>query len=228
MFNVNEFKAELNKQNGLAQPNKFRMLITGGVLKNSRARALALLINRASIPGRGLATNEIRTHGPIRKMPYNSTYKDLQISVYCTNDGLFPRDLFMDWQNAIVDTTTGQVNYYEQYVSDIELETFDEEGNINFSCKFIDAYPVIVDEMSLDWGATNTYQNLNVTFTYRKWQEQPLPLSPFGNNLAINALYPNFDVGGAIDRFAVAAVSRADGQVFSGVKKAGQFLGNIF
>jgi hypothetical protein len=227
-FNVNGFKGEINKQGSLAQPNKFRVLITGGVLKNSKAQALSFLVNQAVIPGRALITNEIRTHGPIRKAPYNTMYDDLQMGIYCTNKNLFPRDLFEEWQSSIVQTMTGRVNYFDQYVADIEIEQYDDNQNIIFACKFIDAYPMIVSPLSLDWAMTNTFQNLNVTFAYRRWHLQPLPLSPFGNNLAINSLYPNFDIEGAIDNFGIAVVSRADGQFMAQTKKAGNFLGNIF
>ncbi len=226
-FNINEFRSEINKQRGPAQPNRFRVLITGGVLKNSKARALSMLCNQAVIPGRALATTEVRTHGPIRKAPYNSIYDDLQLGIYCTNKNLFPRDLFEEWQNSIVTTMTGRVNYFDQYVADIEIEQYDDEQNVIYACKFIDAYPMIVAPLALDWSSTNTVHNLNVTFAYRKWHMQPLPFSPFGNNLAINSLYPNFDITGAIDDFGIAVVSRADGQIMSNVKKAGNFLGNI-
>ena len=227
-FNINEFKGEINKQRGVAQPNKFRVLITGGILKSSKARALSFLVNQAVIPGRALATSEIRTYGPIRKAPYNTIYDDLQLGVYCTNTNLFPRDLFEQWQDSAVSTMTGRVNYFDQYVADIEIEQYDDNQNVIFACKFIDAYPIIVAPLSLDWAMTNAFHNLSITFAYRRWHIQPLPLSPFGNNLAINSLYPNFDIEGAIDNFGMAVVSRADGQVMSGVKKAGNFLGNIF
>jgi len=225
-FNINEFRSEINSQGGPAQPNRFRVLITGGVLKNSNARAISMLCNQAVIPGRALATTDIRTHGPIRKAPYNTIYDDLQLGIYCTNKNLFPRDLFEEWQNAIITTMTGRVNYFDQYVADIEIEQYDDEQNIIYSCKFIDAYPMIVAPLALDWSITNTVHNLNITFAYRKWHMQPTPFSPFGNNLAINSLHPNVDITGAIDDSGVAIVSRADGQIMSNVKKAGNFLGN--
>ena len=226
-FNINGFKGEMNKQGGLAEPNKFRMLITGGVLKNSKAKALAFLINQAVLPGRSFVTNEIRTHGPIRKAPYNTMYDDLQISTLCTNNGMFPLDLFRDWQNQIINPLTGKVNYFDTYVSDIDIEQYDPQGKVIYACKFIDAYPMIVAPLALDWQATNAFHNLQVTFAYRKWHQQDLPMLPFGNNLAINSLYPNFDIGGALDDFGVAVLNKADGQIMSGVKKTGRFLGNL-
>ena len=225
-FNINEFRSEINSQQGPAQPNKFRVLITGGVLKNSKAQAISMLCNQAVIPGRALATTDIRTHGPIRKAPYNSIYDDLQLGIYCTNKNLFPRDFFEEWQNSIVTTMTGRVNYFDQYVADIEIEQYDDDQNVIYTCKFIDAYPMIVAPLALDWSSTNTFHNLNITFAYRKWHMQPIPLSPFGNNLAINSLYPNVDITGAIDDSGVAVMNRADGQIMSNVKKPGNFLNN--
>ena len=211
----------------MARSSNFRVLITGGVLKNSKARAIGLLLNQASIPGRILATNEIATYGPLRKAPYRSSYDDIQVSIYCTNDNLFPRDLFEEWQSAIINSQTGRANYFDQYVADIELEQFDDEGNVTFACKFIDAFPVNVSPLALSWESP-VVQNLNVTFAYRRWQLDPLPLSPFGNNLAVNSLYPNLDIQGTMDNFGIALISRGDGQFLSQTKKAGSFLGNAF
>jgi hypothetical protein len=172
-FNVDGFRSEINKQKGPAQPNKFRLIITGGLytpwLRGKNIKAVSMLCNQAVVPGRNIVTNEIRTHGPIRKAPYNSLYDDLQVGIYCTNNNLFPRDLFEEWQNAIVSTMTGQVNYFDQYVADIKLEQYDDEQNVIYSCKFIDAYPVLVAPLALDWSSTNTVHNLTVTFAYRKW-----------------------------------------------------------
>ena len=227
-FDINDFRSEVNAQGGLAKSSNFRALITGGVLKNSKAKAIGLLLNQASIPGRILATNEIQTYGPVRKAPYRTSYDDVQVSIYCTNDNLFPRDLFEEWQSAIINTQTGQANYFDQYVADIELEQYDDEGKTTFACKLIDAYPIIVSPLALDWSAAGTIQNLSVTFAYRRWQLDPLPISPFGNNLAINSLYPNFDLQGTIDNAGIALISRASGQFMSHTKKAGNFLGNAF
>lgn len=226
-FEINEFKSELNAQGGLAKSSNFRVLITGGILKNSKARALAMLLHQAAIPGRILNTNEIATYGPTRKAPYRTSYDDIQMTMYCTNDNLFPRDLFEEWQNQIINAQTGQANYFDHYVADIELEQFDDEGKTIFACKFIDAFPVNVSQIGLDW-ANAGIQKLSVTFAYRRWQIDPLPISPFGNNIAINALYPNFDILGAIDQAGIAIISRADGQFMTNTQKAGNFLGNIF
>lgn len=225
-FSVDEFKSEVNRQGGLARNSHFRMLISGSVLKKSRARSLAMLVNSTSIPGRHFGTQDVITHGPMVKHPYMNIYDDLSVNIYCTNNNLFPRDLFEEWQNMIINTGNNRLNYFDQFVSDIEVEQYDAGGNVTFACKFIDAYPLTVQPLELNWNG-NEVHNLNVNFAYRRWHIQPLPLSPFGNNLAINSLYPNFDLGGMVDNFGLAVQSRADGQFLSGIKSGGQFLSNI-
>jgi len=225
-LNMNEFKSEVSRRGGLARESHFRVLITGGVLKTSSARALAFLVHGAQIPARMLATADIYTHGPQVKHPYLNIYDDMSLNIRCLNGNLFPRDLFDEWQNMIVSSYNNRVNYFDQYVCDMEIEQYDERENVTFAVKLIDAYPIQVAPMTLDHGSTN-YHNLNVMFAYRRWQMQPLPLTPFGNNLAINALYPNFDFGGLIDQFGMGVVNRADGQFLTGVQKGGSFLTNI-
>ena len=227
-FSVDEFKGILNRHKGLAKASNFRMLITGGVLKNSSARALALLLNQAQIPGRQLQTVDVSTHGPVRKQPYGvSVYDDLVTSIYCTNDNLFPRDLFQEWQELIINSQNHNANYFDQYVCDIELEAYDEEGEVTYRCRFVDAYPLFVAPLQVDWAAGSQILNLNVTFTYRRWEQLPPGGRPFGDHLQINALYPNFDLGGFIDNFSVGIVDRASGQVLDRVKTGGRFLSNL-
>lgn len=228
-FNIEEFRSEINRQNGLAKPNNFRMLITGGILRSSSARAIALLLNRAQIPGRTLQTIDVATHGPVRKQPYGqSLYDELSVGVYCTNDNLFPRDLFQEWQEFIAKTSNSNANYFDQYVCDIELEQYDDEGNVTFACKFEDAFPRYVAPLELNWAPSTEVHNLGITFAYRKWYVTPVGLNPFGNNLSVNSLYPNFDIGGQLDDAGVGIVSRFGSQIISKVKTPGQFLSNIF
>lgn len=227
-FKIEEFRSEVNRKKGLARPSNFRMLITGGVLKASSSRAIALLLNKAQIPGRTLQTIDVQTHGPIRKQPYGqSIYDELSVGIYCTNDNLFPRDLFQEWQDMIAQTNNSTVNYFDQYVCDIELEQYDDAGNITFACKFQDCFPRQVSPLELDWAPSSSVHNLGVSFAYRKWHMLPIGGNPFGSNLEINSLYPNYDLGSLVDNMGLGIVSRFGGQVLSRVRTPGQFLTNI-
>ena len=224
-FNINDFKARVG--GNLAHPANFRVMFAGAIVDAEPARLLAFLCNQAQLPGRAFATLEYTTHGPIRKIPYQNIYDDVVLSFYVKED-MGVKELFQEWQNFIVDNNTdSQFSYFDDFVTDIIIEQFDSTGKSTYGCRLIDAYPLMVAPVQLDWGDKDSFMNLQVTFAYRYWREEPLNLNPFGNYLTVNDLYPNFDVSGALNQFGVAAFSRADGQVMSGIGQRINFMKNL-
>jgi hypothetical protein len=225
-FNINEFHSRLSKKQ-LAHPAYFRVLFSGGIINGGDARLLALLCNQAQLPGRAFATTEYTTHGPIRKIPYQNVYDDLVFSIFCRDD-MGVKETFQEWQNFICDNnTSNEFSYFEDYVSDVIIEQFRADGKSKYAVKLIDAYPVMVAPLQLDWATQNGFHNLQVTMAYRYWREEPLSLNPFGNFLGVNNLFPNFDISGALDKTGVALFSRADGQFMSKVGQGMNFLKNL-
>jgi len=220
-FNVNDFKARIGGR--LASPANFRVLFSGAILKGGSDRMLALLCNSTQLPGRSLDTNEYTTHGPIRKYPYQNVYDDVTFSFYC-EESMGVSELFHEWHSFICDNnTTNEFSYYEDYVSDMIIEQFDAAGNITRSVKLIDAYPVMVSPLDLSWSSQNEFLNLQVTFTFKYWREEPVLNKPFGNYLEVNSLFPNFDISGALSQFGAAVFSRVDGQFFDRAKQSIRF-----
>ena len=78
------------------------------------------------------------------------------------------------------------------------VEQYTPTGEITYSVKLIDAYPVMVAPLQLDWATKDSFHQLQVTMAYRYWREEPLSLNPFGNFLRVNNLFPNFDIAGAL------------------------------
>jgi hypothetical protein len=222
-MNITEFKSRLGN---LASPAKFRVLFSGAIIDTEVSRGLAFLCNQAQMPGRSFATTEYTTHGPVRKVPYQNIYDDLVISIYC-KENMDQKRIFQEWQNFICDTSINEYSYPDDYTTDIIIEQFGDDGEVTYACKFIDAYPVTVNPMDLDWSQQNAFMNLQVTFAYRYWREEPLPLNPFGNFLQVNSLYPNLDISGALNKFGVSVLSRADGQFMSKMKQGARFGSNL-
>lgn len=225
-FDVNEFKAKLDGQL-LANPAFFRVLFTGSVVRSSEASLLAVLCNQAQLPGRSFSTNEYTTHGPIRKVPYQNIFDDVVLSLYCREDmGSFK--IFQEWQNYIVDASAAnEFSYFDDYTSDVIIEQYDSTGKVTYACKLVDAYPVMVAPIQLDWGNKDSFSNMQITMAYRYWKQEPMDLNPFGSFLGANSLYPNFDISGALEKTGVALFSRADGQFMSKVGQQMSFASNV-
>ena len=224
-FDIDKFKSRIG--GALASPANFRVLFTGAIVNSDSMELLSMLCNKTQFPGRMFATNEYTTHGPIIKMPYQSIYDDIVLSFYCKED-MGVSKLFQDWQTFIQDnSSTNEFSYFEDYVSDVIVEQYDNQGNTIHSIKLIDAYPIMVAPMQLDWATQNGFHELSITMAYRYWREEPINLNPFGNFLQVNNLYPNFDVSGALERTGVALFSRTEGQFMSSVAQTISFSRNV-
>jgi hypothetical protein len=149
------------------------------------------------------------------------------LSFYCQESMEINR-IFQGWQTFIQDnSSSNEFSYFDDYVSDIIVEQLDNTGKVQYAVKLIDAYPVMVAPLQLEWSSQNSFHNVQVTMAYRYWREEPLDINPFGNFLNVNSLYPNFDIGGALEKTGVAIFSRADGQFMSTVQQGMSFNRNI-
>jgi hypothetical protein len=224
-FNIDGFKSRIGSH--LASPANFRIIFSGAIVSAEPARELAFLCNQAQLPGRAFSTLDISTHGPVRKIPYQNVFDDVVLSFY-VKESLGIKKLFQEWQSFISSTqSNNNFSYFDDFVTDITIEQFDNAGNRVYACKLIDAYPLMTAPIQLDWADKDSFENLQVTFAYHNWREEPLSLNPFGNQLQVNALYPNFDVGGALENFGVALFSKTDGSFMSSVGQGINFQKNL-
>ena len=67
---------------------------------SSLSRYLALQCETAELPGRTLATADVKVYGPTFKVPYQSQYNDINLGFLCTNE-FYERKLFDRWIEAI-------------------------------------------------------------------------------------------------------------------------------
>ena len=84
------------------------------------------------------------------------------------------RSYFEMWQNAAYSNTTHNFNFYDNYVSDMNIfqlgsfESRNERDDITYGVKLFDCFPKIVSKV--DYAHTaNEIQTFSVTFEYRNW-----------------------------------------------------------
>tara|TARA_R110000824_G_scaffold49838_12_gene139696 strand:- start:1741 stop:2619 length:879 start_codon:yes stop_codon:yes gene_type:complete len=223
-FSVDAFKA--HTQHGLAEGAAFALYLPAqgqipGVGTTLSQEALSYMGHQAVLPGKHFNTTEYMDYGPIRKMPYQTMYDDLQISLFCRPQ-MRERKLFDAWQQFIHNSSDYYWQYFDNYKQDIELHFFQREipaGDIRggireweieggFSraerhskggtafeniagmpqthelmitqkVKFIDAYPINIAPIPLDWSSKDQFISLPVTFAYRKWELMKTKLEPY-------------------------------------------------
>ena len=80
-------------------------------------KRLALNCSSITLPGKGLLTNEFTPvgSGPIVKFPYAENYSGILNAEFLWGADFFERKYFMGWQQSIIDSTTHDVELYENY-----------------------------------------------------------------------------------------------------------------
>jgi hypothetical protein len=138
----------------------------------SLSRYLALQCETAELPGKSLATQEVKIYGPTFKVPYQTQYGDASFSFLCTNN-FFERKLFDRWIEAIHPSDTNNMRYPKgrstRYMCNIKIIQYDEFIKQIYAVELVDAFPIAVASQSLSWSEDN-FHRLQVTFAYQRYK----------------------------------------------------------
>jgi hypothetical protein len=138
----------------------------------SMSRYLALQCEAAELPGKSLATQEVKIYGPTFKVPYQTQYGDASFTFLCTND-FFERKLFDRWIEAIHPSDTNNLRYPKgqstRYMCNIKIIQYDEFIKQIYAVELIDAFPIAVAAQSLSWSEDN-FHRLQITFAYQRYR----------------------------------------------------------
>jgi hypothetical protein len=178
----------------LSKPNKkIGEFLDKGIttaLNSFNNRSLELSCERATIPAKSYLTTEVPfSYGPTRRMPYNVLFNEISLT-FRVSRNFEEKKFFDDWQNAIMDPFTHELNYWDEYTTEVEIIQEDDgkpffglfegdlateisrtfgSGNDVYALKLNEAYPVNVTDLNLDHEEQSTYHKLTVNFAFRKW-----------------------------------------------------------
>jgi hypothetical protein len=183
---IYEFMSSFNKD--LARPNRFEVSIaTPKSLKKdfSDTNRLNLRCESAELPSRTFATAEQKFgSNPIEKYPYQVNYNDINLT-FIVSDDMYEKYYFDAWHELIMPSTTFNATYKDVYVSDIIITQFNLKNDSTYSIKLIGAYPIVVNQLDLDWSSDG-YHKLTVVFAYTYWAPVEnvtvLPIIPIPNS----------------------------------------------
>lgn len=185
---LNDFLTTV-RQGGVAKSNLFDVKVTPPKVltgdKNSQAaRKLSLLGKVAQLPGYYIQTTDVARYGfgPQEKTAYGTSYNDITIKFIGDGKGEIYK-FFYNWIQGIVrgdiDPTTGkidsnakgayEVEFREDYAVDVDITTYDEQGESILLSRMVSAYPVNITELELDWGSEDIME-FSVQFTFRRAQ----------------------------------------------------------
>ena len=189
-MNIDTMKAMIGKKGGLAQTNRFLVLMTapkvslinkdpsvllGGLLSGggignlfNDPRDISLLAKTVQIPGRSISTTDKQVGKQSMKIPYDFIDGDIKMDFYMTND-MFARRYFANWLSCIVDADRYRVGYKADYSTDIQIIQLNPKNFPIFGVTLEGAFPLDISEITLDASADSGINEISVNFAYDRY-----------------------------------------------------------
>ena len=158
--------------------NRYVARIRRGASMNNNVetdRIMSFRCESAELPGRSHTTNSQQIYGPVRKIPYNSSYIDTTLTFMCSNNSMAEKRYFDEWQDEIQDPDSFDVAYYDDLTGLVSVDILNEKNEEIYSVDMIEAYPLNVSSINVGWGQNNEYMKFSVTFSFRKWKRKKIP-----------------------------------------------------
>jgi len=174
-FNINKFRTQL--VNDGARPNLFevnltlpqRLNISGtGIPENAR-----FMVKAAQLPGSTVGTVTVPYFGREVKFAGNRTFPDWTVTII--NDENFKiKNAFERWLNYINGHNSnlrspGNPNAALDYFADLSVYQYSKSGAVIKAYRFIDAFPVDLSPIDVNWGDNDSIEEFTVTFAYQYW-----------------------------------------------------------
>lgn len=181
-FNVERFKSALT--NGGARPNQFMVQLSFPSYVGSQAIAVArapFLVSVAELPGQTVTPATVLYRGREVKFVGDRVFSPWTITVL--NDAeMSIRTAIEQWMTGMEDLSTkvGRMQPSE-YQRDMQVYQLDRNGNVLKGYSLINAFPVDLSPVALDFGANDQISNFTVTFQYQHFTTTSNPLGGIVN-----------------------------------------------
>ena len=166
MPSIKDFIGSFNRGE-LARPNRFTAAVTfpASLTKNNTT----LDCETAELPGLTYATTEQKFgSNPIEKYPYHVQFNDINLTFIVREDMDIKKNMD-NWMNLISSNSGYNFKYKKDYAGTITITQYSLKDSPIYQVKLIDAYPISVNQLDLDWS-NEGYHKLTVVFAYTYWE----------------------------------------------------------
>ena len=186
-----KFISKLDAHKGLAPLNKFvAKVFWPPTLKSVNVLqcgdAVSYFCDNAPMPGKTIATSELRHYGPTRKLGREQTYGEFTLSFIMANSHIV-RNAFLEWMDYIVNPKTSDIQYQDLYKGSVKVLMFSQDAKLTTEAaatlggEYQEAFPTNVDAVNLGWEQINQVGKFNVNFAYKIWVPLNGHKDPNGN-----------------------------------------------
>ena len=142
-------------------------------VQKANARRVQAFCSAISMPERTIEMKEVKHHGPAYKIAIDYKSADINATFYA-DKFLRERSYFELWQKAAFSNQSHNFNFYDNYVSDVNIfqlgqfASRNERDDVTYAVKLFDCYPKIISAVEYSYE-NNSVQTFQVTFGFRYW-----------------------------------------------------------
>ena len=172
MPNITGFRASLT--NGLVRPNQFRVdlnfpgnLVPEGALASDLGR---FHVRSASVPSSTVQPIPVFYCGRAINVAGEREFQPWTVAIY--NENFLIRDALVRWSNGFnnISDNSGEIRP-AAYQTDISFVQLDRNGNDLKEFRLVDAMPIDVGSIELDWENNNSVEVFQCTWVFNWFEE---------------------------------------------------------
>lgn len=166
MSTLNEFISTI-KTTGLMPANRYKVNFIPPVMVRADLQLLTLFCDSVALPGMTISTQQARSYGEIREIPYERIFDNINLSFY-VDTSMGVKKIFDDWVNQIQNPLTRQIGWYNDYITDMTITVQDKSDGDVYSVTLYECYPKTIQQVTLDYTSKDVMK-LSVSMNYKYW-----------------------------------------------------------
>ena len=142
---------------------------------------MELRVQSVTMPGKNITTTpNDNAYGPSYEMANGISYAEEIEVTYILDSDHRVKNFFNSWQDQIVDPSTYDLNYYNDYIGQMEIFQLDQNDNAASAILVNDVFPKSVGPIQYSMESGNAILTVSVMMAFRNWE--PLAINYQGTS----------------------------------------------
>lgn len=164
-MSLDAFIGEVRK--GMSRTNRYEVNIPFPNTDTTGSKLVSLFCDATNLPGMNIATAPQKIFGEIRQIPYERMFDPVNLSFYVDGD-MEVKAAFERWIHLIFNQTSRTINYYNNYVRNIDIVVKDVEDKTSYTLTLYEAYPKSIQTIQLS-AESKDIMKMQVQMEYKYW-----------------------------------------------------------
>ena len=172
IYNLENAFSYLTKY-GILKPNRYYVYFSvlpssiRNLYKDPEQVRLKIACESVDLPVKTIVTDDVKVGKHIKKSASSYTVDPIKITYRCSGD-MMEKYLFDKWLDSICDMETGLMGYPAEFVADLFIDVLNDDGEIVYGVKLVDAFPTSISSTGLAFQNQNDTLKIDVQIAYKK------------------------------------------------------------